>query len=367
MRKNRSKYASKNYPNLYRYPDSPYWIFRKWSSQKRQEFEFSTKEAKNEARAYRIGRDAFDEWLGRLAPTSRNVTIRDIARAMLEEKAKRAEQHEKKTGRADETYRSFRNQTVNHLVPAIGHLRPEQATPARWESVILERRQRHPDCKLFNLRKTLNMIQRRAKQEGLLTEIPKYRNPDPKPEGAKYLKDEAVRLLIRAASRTTKLLILIMWKQGARPGEVLQYRWDMIRWDEGEMGMIHIPGAITKTRRPRAIPMNSKVSRILRWLAPRSESPFLFPSPTSDSKPMREYKTGWNGAIRRANKILLHRRMKLAPIKGSPYVLRDTWAFNCAKRNVNIIFAAKYADTSVKMLEKHYVSAEREAMEVVAG
>lgn len=222
MRKNRSRFASKNYPNLYRLPESPYWQFRKWSSQKGAGFRFSTKESKNEAKAYKIGLAAYDAWLGRLAPSGRPVLIRDLAKAILFEKEDRADQYESKTGRTDETFRSYKTQVVKHLVPAIGHLRPDQVTPARWESVITERRRRHPDCKLFNLRKCLIMIQNRAKEEGLITEIPKYRNPDPKPEGAKYLKDEAVRLLVRCASRATKLLMLIMWKQGARPWEVIK-------------------------------------------------------------------------------------------------------------------------------------------------
>lgn len=367
MRKNRSKFASKNYPNLYRLPESTYWQFRKWSSQKGAGFRFSTKESKNEAKAYKIGLAAYDAWLGRLAPSGRPVLIRDLAKAILFEKEDRADQYESKTGRTDETYRSFKTQVVKHLVPAIGHLRPEQVTPARWESVITERRRRHPDCKLFNLRKCLIMIQNRAKEEGLITEIPKYRNPDPKPEGAKYLKDEAVRLMIRCASRATKLLMLIMWKQGARPGEVLQYEWDMLHWDEGKTGTLHIPARITKTRRHRVIPLNSSVSRVLRWLQPRAESKFLFPSPTSDTKPQLGYMTGWRTAVRRANERIEKRKMALPRIAGSPYVLRDTFVSNAARRNVNIIYCAKYIDSSVSMIERFYVAAERDAFTEIAG
>jgi integrase len=367
MRKNQSKYASRNYPNLYRYPNSAFWVFRKFSAQKHREFRCSTKESKNEARAYKFGLDAYNKWLGFLATPGRPVTISDIGNLILEEKRNTAELYEKESGRRDQTYRSAKNQIKNHIVQNYGHLRPEQFTLSKWEERILDQRKRNPKHKMFNERKHLIMIQQRAVRDGYLANVPKYRNPDPKPEAGTYLKDDTIHILLRCASRMTKLLLFIMWKQGARPGEILQYEWEMIHFDEGEHGSIHIPGRITKTRRSREIPLNSSVSRILRWLKDRSKSSFLFPSPAYLNSPMTEYKTGWNTAKRKANKLIENRKLKVQKVKGTTYALRDTFVTNCAKRGVNILFVAKFIDSSVKMLERHYLVTEREAMQGVAG
>jgi integrase len=352
-RKNESKYRSKNYPNLYRYPTSPYWVFRKYSSQKGKEFVFPTGEAKNEAKAYKLGVEAYNKWLGQLHISGRVPLIRDIAEAVLESKARRK----------PHTARTVRNQIRNHIIPEFGHLRPDQITQLRWEQYDADSRGRtykkdngvtYKRTKLYNTRKALIEILRKAKGMGLIRDVPELLNNDAPAAGPEYLSNHTVRKILHEASPAIKLLAFIMWKQGARPGEVLQYRWDMIRWDDGPHGKIRIPGEITKTNRPRTIPLNSRVSRVLRYLHQRRESPYLFPSSLGPDRHQTHYRWGWDRTCVRAE------------VKATIYNLRDTFISNSLMRGLSSTFIAKYCDTSAHMIDKKYAVAVDQVMERVA-
>lgn len=363
-RKNRSKYASKKYDNLYMYPDRPTWIYRKYSSEKRQEFVYSTG-FKKESEAYSAGVDAFDKWLGVNLPAGRDILIRDIARAVL------AAKESKKGGKLGDTYRSVRNQIMKHIIPAFGHLSPAQITPLRWDLYDSEERKRiyhkagkggaqvpYSRTTTSHTRQVLIEILRRAHEEGLIRLIPKLKKHDQAPAPPRYIPKADVLRIIRFArrrGRATKLLAFIMWKQGPRPAEALQYRWDMIRWEEGPNGTIHIPAPITKTGRARQIPLNPKVARILRWLQPRSESPYIFPSQGDPERPQGEYKTGWLSACRRAG------------LDYQTYNLRDTFITNCLKRGISSTFIARVVDNSPLMIDSKYAIADQEQMGKVTG
>lgn len=379
MKVSRSKYASKKYPNLFAFPDKPFWVYRKYSSQKRAEFYFSTevpKETRYEAEAYKKGVAAFDAWLGVLIEPGRRVLIRDIARAVL------ASKESKKGGIKGATYRSARNQIQNHLVPSFGHYRPDQITPLMWEQYDALERKRGRTA-LANTRKYLVEILKHAEQAGLIKKVPELKKHDPAPAPPKYLPRKLVRKLLHAASPSTKTWAFIMWKQGARPSEILQYQWSMIHWDEGEYGRLVIPGEITKTGRARTIPLNSRVSRLLKWiqkkgyewdLDPQSMegissderqarrwvirmalSPYLFPSPLDLERPMAEYKTGWETATAAVR------------AKADPYNLRDTFITDCLKRGLSSTFIGRYCDNSPTMIDKKYAVAEQSILERVAG
>ncbi|OFZ55003.1 MAG: hypothetical protein A2428_03260 [Bdellovibrionales bacterium RIFOXYC1_FULL_54_43] len=373
MRKNRSKYASKNYPNLYRYPDSPFWVFRKFSHEKKDEFKQSTGEAKNEAKAYRIGLDAYNEWLGHSGAGSKTITIRDLGLQILESK------ESKKAN----TKRTVRNQIKNHVIPAFGYLQPNQMNSLRWDRYDAQERVRKriskkgkelpPRTKLFNTRKALMEILNRAEELGYIRRVPELKNHDPAPEPPRYLERKQIRMILknmvpgnvkkvegrelelfeRVAS--TKLLAFIMWKQGARPNEVLQYRFSMINWNEGPHGSIHIPAIITKTGRPRTIPLNSRVSRVLKWVQQRVTSDLIFPSIKDPEKAQAAYDTAWNSACRRAG------------VEATIYNLRDTYITDALNRGISSSFIAKYVDNSAAMIDKRYAVAEKSIMERLAG
>lgn len=346
----RSEYASKKYPNLYKYPTSQSWVFRKYSSEKRKEFIKSTGISDNEAKAYAVGLELFNKWMGvRLTHSGKEFTVRDIARTILAGKETKRER----------TYITTKNQIENHILPHFGHLRPAQITPLKWDQYDAEERKKGQRTKLFNTRKALIEILNRAKDEGLINFVPKLKDHDGESREGKYLEELTVKSLIEGASDNTGLLIEIMYLMGARPGEVIQYEFSMINWEAGPTGMIAIPGRITKTGRSRTIPLNSRISALLWFRMHEIGGKYIFPSPIDSGRPIREYKTGWDTACRRAG------------IKDEDdiiiYDLRNTWVTNQAKRGIAQGFTAKYSDTSPEMIHKIYLRATNNSMQEVAG
>lgn len=388
MRKNRSPNASKKYPELHKFPDSPYWYFRKFSKEKGKELVRSTKiraTESNAAAAYKAGIALFNEWIASSLPSGRAVLIKDLARVILIAKETSAEN----------TYRSTKNQFKNHILPAFGHLRPDQITRLRWETYQSLERKKGTNRKLFNTRKALREILHRAHEEGMIRQIPKLPLDDAQAAPPKYIPIADMRRILHRANPRIKLLVYIMWKQGPRPGEALQYRYSMIKWNEGTHGMLDIPASITKTKRARKIPLNSRVARVLKWLdpnsaqkipaddpvarklnllAPRVTSDFIFPSPDSDSRPMNSYAKAFRRACEAAGPMTPGKR-KENGAKGDGagcvlnytiYNVRDTFITNALKRGLSSTFVAKYCDTSSGMIDRKYAVAERSVMERVA-
>lgn len=361
MKKSRSKYASKRYSNLYKPPNATSWVFRKYSSAKREEFYFVTGEDKNEALAYKRGVEAFDRWLGVFLPSGRQIQVKDIARSVL------ASKEGKKHGTAGNTYRSAKNQIENHIIPAFGHLRPEQLTSLRWDQYIAEQRRMGKNRKFFNMRKLTREILKRAFEENLIPRVPELKNVDAPAKPPVYHDRQTIRKVLHAYPRAKKdgrllkraipgkLLAFMVWKQGGRPGEICQYRFSMIRGLEGAKPTIRIPGEITKTNRAREIPLNSRVARVLRWYSLRVEGDCIFPSQTNVDVPMKEYKSGWNAACARAG------------VDATIYELRDTFITDALLRGLSSTFIGKYVDSSSEMIDKRYAVAVREAMDKVAG
>lgn len=379
----KASHKNEKYQNLYSYPDQPCWIFRKYSSEKRKSFYCSTgleKTDRNAAAAYRAGTEKFNEWLGAFLPKEGTIYMRDLARAVLAAKDD--------PGISDATLRSVRNQIEKHIIPSCGHLKPIHLTTEWWRNYQREERKRPrelvlkdgsvkdlpPRTKLFNTKKVLVEVLKLAKARGLIESIPELPLNDAEAAPPRYIPKEDILNIIRFAGRIAghphrggwakesryhkvalKLLVFIMWKQGARPHEILQYRWSMIRWKEGKFGSIDIPAGITKTRRARTIPLNSKVSRILRFIHNFKESEWLFPSPKVPGEHIKDYSSAWDSAMRRLN------------LDFDIYNIRDTFITNRLKSGQSSTFIAKYCDNSATMIERRYAVSERSAMEGVAG
>jgi integrase len=340
---------SSKYPNLYRYPDRRSWVFKKYSSDKRKDFNRSTGISDNESMAYKVGLEMYTKWLGtRVDHSGRELVIRDIARAVLAGKETKR----------DSTYRSSKNQIENHILPAFGHLKPSQVTTLKWDQYDADERRKGKRTKLFNTRKALIEILNRAKDEGLIQIVPRIKSHDGESRQGKYLDDLTVQRILNTAAPQPRLLMEIVYRMGTRPGEVIQWEWDMIKWDEDHYGRIYIPGRITKTGRSRDIPLNSRVSELLKPLHGENHSKYIFTSPIPPDQPIRNYKTGWNSAVRRAFG---------KPMDFIIYDLRHTWVTNQAKRGISVVFTAKYADTSINMIQKIYAKAEPKAMQEAAG
>lgn len=354
--------AGKRHDSLHRVNWTPNWVFRRYSAQKGKEFVKSTgipSSDANAAKAYKRGLELYDEWLADVLPSGRPILIKDIARALKASKE----------ARKKNTKRTFKNQIDNHIIPEFGHLLPSQVTSLRWETYDAKERAKGKRTKLYNTRKALKECLSKAFEEGLIKKMPKLKNFDQKAAPPRSIERQVYRRIRREAPWPVKLLIFIMYYQGARPNEVMQYEWTMILLNHGK---IAIPGEITKTGRSRTIPLNSRVLRALRWLRRRldgegvfpkdlpawflkaAESPYLIPGRDSE-KPLSAYNAVWD------------RVMAELKLDYTIYNFRDTFITNCMKRGLNTTFIGKYTDTSAKMIDEKYAVPDDDIMIRVAA
>ncbi len=347
-----SRLVKTKHPHLFRDEVSGVFYYRRYSSKKRKQFFRTTGEKNSAAKAYGIGLKAYNDWIGRVSQETGEIYFDRYAEKFLE---RRLENDAIRSGT-----KRLASYEVTRLIEGLGHLRLEQITNERYVDWVKESKALGGRQKFFNAKKALLQILRAAHDAGHIHKVPKLDNLDAAAAPPTFLKRDQVRAILKQCkSRNLKLMVFIMWKQGARPGEILQYEWSMIDWDDGEHGSIKIPSSITKTKRTRTIPLNSRVSRVLWRLfrSPnRAPTPFIFPSHKDPTRPLKQPNKGFEIAAARAG------------ITGiTPYALRDTFVTDRLKKGVSLAFIAKYLDSSPKMLAERYAVAEEEAMKGVAG
>lgn len=324
---------SAKYPNLYLKAGRKGWVFRKYSAAKRKEFVFYTKEDR-EADAYQKGRREFDRWMASVMPTGRETTIRDIAKAIVAEGAGR-----------DSTVRLKARRLMKYVVPVFGRMKPSEVNQGAWLRYDQAER-RKGRTSLFNDRKHLIECLHRAKDAKLIDSVPRLQRLDPEAEPPREISPAEYRRIRRAISKRTKLMIFVMYWQGARPGEILKYRWDMV---DLARGIINIPGAITKTKRGRSIPLHRNVWRALRLV--RRQHPaqtHIFPG-KCDRGPQASYWTVWDNGMTRLEEAG-------TPCSCSVYNFRDTYITRQIRKGKHTTVIAKYCDTSAKEIEKRYAA-----------
>lgn len=345
-----SKLIKTKHPHLFRDEQSGYFYYRRYSSIKRKQYFKTTGEKISAARAYKFGLEAYNDWIGSVSNESGKIYFDRFAEKFLDRRL------------ANDSLRSrtkaLSEYEVKQLTEAFGHLELKQITAERYEEWVKDAKASGKRQKFFNAKKALVQILREAQASGHLTKIPKLPNTDAPAAPPTYLPRKTIRAIIQnLTSDNARLLAFIMWKQGARPGEILQYEWRMIDWKDGEHGSITIPGRITKTKRSRTIPLNSRVSRVLRRLwKQKPESPFIFAGARDVTAPYQQYDNVWKAACVAA---------KIKPV--IPYALRDTFVTDKLKAGISLAFIAKYIDSSPKELTSRYAVAEEGAMRSVAG
>jgi integrase/recombinase XerD len=111
---------------------------------------------------------------------------------------------------------------------------------------------------------------------------------------------EVQRLILGSKSARMRLLIQLLLQTGMRLNEALQLRVEHIDFDAK---VIRLPGAITKTGKPREVPLIPELEDAIRnYMRQRKDgSPWLFPNEKDPSKP-------WTRAKAREG---LHRLLKV--------------------------------------------------------
>ncbi len=188
-----------------------------------------------------------------------------------------------------------------HLVPVIGNLYPDELTETWWlNSYVPMQKVKRGNCKFFNEWKWLSTYLNFLHREGIIERLPKLKNPDGPSEEGLNLEDDEINVFYRNANDDLQLQIDLGFEHFMRRSEVLLMPWSEIDFKKR---CIELPPERTKIRKKRTVPLNDRVLVKLKTRKAASKSPFVFPSPKDQNKPVGRLgnQSAWENAIARAN------------------------------------------------------------------
>ena len=89
--------------------------------------------------------------------------------------------------------------------------------------------------------------------------LPTLRTRPEQPRARRLTRDEAMRLLAACRPHLRDVVIAAL-ETGCRKQELLSLQWQQVHWDRNEL---YLPGAKTKTKRPRRIPISAALYEML--------------------------------------------------------------------------------------------------------
>ncbi len=206
-----------------------------------------------------------------------------------------------------ERLRSFKNYEValrSRLLPMLGRRALDEITPAD----VAEVRRRLAVDGLANgtVNRHLALL-RRMLNLAVKWQILDGRNPAASPgmlperHRDRFLTPEQARAFVRALDgdpwRDAANALALLLFTGARKQEVLTARWDLV---DLKTGFLHVQ--LSKSGRPRAVPLSPAAVQVLeRQAARRVEgNPHVFPSRVAEGKPIVAVQNAWERARDRA-------------------------------------------------------------------
>jgi len=179
---------------------------------------------------------------------------------------------------------------------------------------------------LTNHRKVLKTFLKWCKINGKMRVLPEMEIPAVIRRKRKLVPLEHVRLMLQHSEGALRLFVAQYVFMGVRRGEQMLGRWEFINFQEN---WIMIPDENTRTRKGRAIPINSIVKRLLlEHLAAQQAkgilSPWVFPRRGQPDKPMTKdgLNKAWQTMIRHA---------ELTDCGYEPHDLRATYEHHASK------------------------------------
>ncbi len=107
----------------------------------------------------------------------------------------------------------------------------------------------------------------------------------------RYLSHEEARRLMKTLERSDRqeaIVLRLLLLTGARKNEILRLRWENIRLD---LRLLTVP--LSKSGRPRHIPLSEKAAAIIRSIPRTAGNPWLFPGQVP-GKPLSDIYLFWN-------------------------------------------------------------------------
>jgi len=137
----------------------------------------------------------------------------------------------------------------------------------------------------------------RGKEWGLITDNPAQGIKPLRENGARtrFLDKEEIQLLLNAASKEFRPILITALHTGMRKGEILKLMWSDVNFKNRLITVTE-----SKSGKKRMIPMDDILSATLRTLPSRFKRGYLFPSPVKDGKPRFGVQRQFGSAVKKA-------------------------------------------------------------------
>lgn len=285
---------------LYRHPDSGIIYFRKYREGKGEIFR-STR-TKDLALARRARDKMMAELWGDKPKVVKRKTCGELWPVWYE--GKKATKSE---GTASSIKYAFQN-----LAPYIDQKFPEELTETWWLTEYVPQKREELDSrgnpktdrKFENEKKWSMDFLGSCKRQGLISEVPKFVNPDPPREKGEVLKPGQYEALLDSADWSLMAKLVMGRDHFMRRTEVAFLEK---AWINREARSITLPAWVTKIRRGRTFPYNETLEWLFQILEDQDrrqgiDSRFVFPSPSDPAASIGRsgFKTAWSGCKRRA-------------------------------------------------------------------
>lgn len=257
------------------------------------------------------------------------------------------------------------NASRKHLAPYLEMTFPDQLTSEWWESVYIPetslkgfKKNGEPKIlttprRFFNDRKWLKSFLLQLKEDGHLTQAPKFSLPDPDEMPGKAFSDEEVENLLNFSEGDLHDMLVLALTMGMRKGEI--QRLHKTRVDQAS-GVINLKKEDTKIRRARSFAISPMALPIIaRRMETASE--WIFPSKVNLGSPIHKdgAKTAWSNL------------KKVCGVTGRFHDLRHTFltkAFMAPDANAALI--CHYAGLSLEVAVKRYLHYNEKDSQFVA-
>lgn len=235
---------------------------------------------------------------------------------------------------------------VKCMMPFFEFYTMRQINDVAWAEYKKLQSQQKPDRQLVNDRKQLIMMLKQLLKKKHIDVLPDLEIPEYELAPKRIFTKQEVDRLIELAHENFKGLIIMLYKMGFRPGEVLNLTWDRVDF---EKNIIILKSKDTKTRKGRVLVMNKDVRA---WLEKQErKSKFVFQSTKASGRemPMNSTRKIWNKLVKQAR----------LPEPNNMYCLRHTFLTEGSKKlkegKISLVELCNFAGTSVRMLEEHYL------------
>jgi integrase len=154
------------------------------------------------------------------------------------------------------------------------------------------------------------------------------------------------KALLKEASAHVKALIIVAFNTGMRKGELLNLKWSHI---DRKNSMIRLPAELTKEKRPKNIPMNHHVKKVLDGLPRHLHHDYVF---TFRGNPIRrEFRIGLKNVCERAG-ILYGQK-----VEGGFrfHDMRTTFKTNMLRAGVDKVYRDTILGHSLKGMDVYYM------------